>query len=273
MADFVNVKAEILERVAVLCHRLPAEVVESVCWKFEVSALGEGPDSIGAGLVGIAEPAVRAEIGDVASKWLASDPKTNLREFSQVLRGASAAERAARSRQDLELVWTGPSPHNSSFRRTEQALLEVIEAARKELWLVSFASYKVPEIGAALVAAAGRGIQIRLVLESKEDSEGALTLSALRGLGSKLADHASVYIWPRDRRAPDESGRRGVLHAKCAVADGNVLFVSSANLTGDAMTLNMEMGVLVRGAALPQRTADHLSWLVEQGILQAAPEM
>ena len=140
--------------------------------------------------------------------------------------------------------------------------------ACEEFWVVSFASYKVPEIGSALLRAAERGILIRLVLESNEDSEGALTLSALKGLGSSLADRSTVYIWPRNRRPSDESDRRGVLHAKCAVADGEVLFVSSANLTGDAMTLNMEMGVLIRGSALPQRTADHLSWLVENEILQ-----
>jgi hypothetical protein len=72
MADFAIVREGILERVAAICHRLPTGIVESVCWKFEASALGEGPDSIGAGLVGISEPAVRAEISDVASKWLAS---------------------------------------------------------------------------------------------------------------------------------------------------------------------------------------------------------
>jgi len=34
---------------------------------------------------------------------------------------------------------------------------------------------------------------------------------------------------------------------KCAVADGEWLFLSSANLTQQAFTINMELGMLVRG--------------------------
>lgn len=133
---------------------------------------------------------------------------------------------------------------------------------------MSFASYKVPAISVALLAASRRGVRIRLVLESKEASDGKVTFSALKGLGSNLAESASVYLWPRDRRPTDDSGGQGALHAKCAVADSEIFFVSSANLTEYAMTLNMEMGVLIRGSALPQRTSDHLNWLVESGVLQ-----
>lgn len=221
------------------------EVVESICEKLERAAIADATDAGYADVAGISEPSVRAEIGDVSSKWLAANPGSTSRDFSHLLRGAAAADQAARARQDLELVWTGPSPHNTSFRQTEQALLEVIESARGELWMVSFASYKVPEITAALIRASGRGVMIRLVLESKEDSDGALSMSALKGLGGGLAKSALVYIWPRDKRPTDGADRRGVLHAKCAVADRELLFVSSANLTGDAMALNMEMGVQV----------------------------
>lgn len=263
-----EIRSVILERVAEICHRLPPDTVESICERLE--RLGSSTDRTGvsAELAGISEPSLRAELGDVSSKWLEANPGSTLREFAALLRGASAADRATRARQDLELVWTGPSPHNSAFRRTEQALIEVIEAARDELWIVSFASYKVPAISSALLAAALRGVTIRLVLESKEESDGKLTFSALQGLGRALAEKASVYVWPQGRRPADESGGQGALHAKCAVADGEILFVSSANLTEYAMKLNMEMGVLVRGSALPRRTTDHLNWLVESGTLQ-----
>ncbi len=269
MPESATVERETLERIASLCHRLPTVVVESICEKITRSTAGAVDVFESALLTGISEPTVRAEVGDLLSKWLTVHPESNAREFAHLLRGAAAAEGASRSRQDLELVWTGPAPANSSFRKTEQALLEVIDAARSELWIVSFASYKVPAISAALLAAAKRGVRIRLVLESKEESDGKLTFSALRGLGSSLAECASVYLWPRERRPSAESGAQGALHAKCAVADSEILFVSSANLTEYAMTLNMEMGVLIRGSALPERTSHHLDWLVETGVLQA----
>ena len=40
----------------------------------------------------------------------------------------------------------------------------------------------------------------------------------------------------------------GILHVKCAVADGEWLFLSSANLKQQAFTINMELGMLVRVA-------------------------
>ena len=43
-------------------------------------------------------------------------------------------------------------------------------------------------------------------------------------------------------------GRLGSLPAKVAVADGATLLISSANFTEYAMTLNMELGVLIRGS-------------------------
>ena len=58
-----------------------------------------------------------------------------------------------------------------------------------------------------------------------------------------------------------------MLHAKCAVADGRYLFVSSANLTEAALHLNMELGLLIRGGKQPSHVQQHLVWLVENRIL------
>lgn len=262
-------RAEVAKRVAELCHRLPAEVVDSICIRLERARAGASRDTVLASLAGIAEPSARIETSELLAAWLETDPSASPKDFAYLLRGAAAADQRGRESQRLELVWTGPSPHHSKFRRTDQALLEVIQTARRDLWIVSYASYKVPEITAAIADAAARGVRIRLVLESKEDSEGALTFSALTGLGPELAESAAVYVWPKDQR-PGEGSNRGVLHAKCAVADDETLFVSSANLTGNAMVLNMEMGILVRGSVLPRRAANHLQWLVEHGVLQPA---
>ena len=48
-----------------------------------------------------------------------------------------------------------------------------------------------------------------------------------------------TYRWPLERRPRDDEGRHGSLHAKCAVADRELLLISSANLTHYALSLNM----------------------------------
>jgi len=76
-------------------------------------------------------------------------------------------------------------------------------------------------------------------------------------------------VWPSDQRPQDANGHAGVLHAKCAVADGQLLFLSSANLTEYAMNLNIELGVLIRSAPHAQRVAAQFEQLIAQGILRS----
>ena len=59
------------------------------------------------------------------------------------------------------------------------------------------------------------------------------------------------------------------MHAKCAIADGRIAFVTSANLTGAAMTENMELGLVVRGGDVPRRIAAHFNALIASGELRA----
>lgn len=171
----------------------------------------------------------------------------------------------------LDVLWTGPSPAANTFRRTEQALLEIVASATRELWLISFAGYRLPNVRDALLAAADRDVRIRMVIESPEESQGKVTFSTLEGLGHRLAEVADVYVWPLAKRPRDERGRHGSLHVKCALADDEHLFVSSANLTEFAMNLNMELGVLARGGALPASIGAHFRWLMEERILMPVP--
>ena len=173
-----------------------------------------------------------------------------------------------RAERSTELVWTGPNPESLPLRRTDQALLEVIDAARTSLTIVTFAAYKVPAIADALVRAAQRGVRIRIIIESAHSSEGKIAYEAIDALGPTVARMSAVYVWPIDKRSVDNQGRHGSLHAKCAVADDAILFVSSANLTAYALTLNMELGLLIRGGPTPRAVADHFSRLIAHGVLE-----
>jgi phosphatidylserine/phosphatidylglycerophosphate/cardiolipin synthase-like enzyme len=57
------------------------------------------------------------------------------------------------------------------------------------------------------------------------------------------------------------------MHAKAAIADRSAALVTSANLTGHALDLNMELGLLVRGGSVPARLADHFNALFASGEL------
>jgi phosphatidylserine/phosphatidylglycerophosphate/cardiolipin synthase-like enzyme len=57
------------------------------------------------------------------------------------------------------------------------------------------------------------------------------------------------------------------MHAKLAVADRRILFVTSANLTQTGVGKNIEAGLLVRGGTAPLRTAEHIDALRAAGAL------
>jgi phosphatidylserine/phosphatidylglycerophosphate/cardiolipin synthase-like enzyme len=136
-------------------------------------------------------------------------------------------------------------------------LLEVIGAAEASLTLVSFAAYKVPVVVERLRKAATGGVIVDLILETEDDSRGALSVDAAAAFGS-LHDCVNFWVWPADKR-PDAVNGKASLHAKAALADGRVAFVTSANLTGAAQTNNMELGVVVTGGPIPERLDRPLS--------------
>lgn len=95
-------------------------------------------------------------------------------------------------------------------------------------------------------------------------------MSGLRTLGGDVANEIKMYIWPREKRSSDAEGRAGVMHVKCAVADCRQLLLSSANLTESALTLNMELGILITGGPQPAAVDAHFGQLVANGLLVPA---
>lgn len=181
---------------------------------------------------------------------------------------ADSQERA--SDQDLSIVWTGPATDVVPLRRTDQVLLEIVRSAQDRLIVVSFAVYKVPELAKALVDACERGVRVAVVLESFSESAGKVDFDMAAALGTEVARHATLYTWPADRRPETPVGTRASLHAKCAVSDARQLLVSSANLTEFALTLNMELGLLVKGGDTPLRVQQHFEQLILRGDLRVA---
>ena len=218
-------------------------------------------------------PAVQA-FGAAAGAWhdvwrqATRSPWCTPARLASLLRGAMAADHARNRQESLEVAWTGPAPGLSTLRRTEQALLDVLGRAQRDLWLVSFSTYPIVSVCDALSAAIVRGCNVRLMLESKGESAGGLTSGGIDAIPAHIRSSCSCYVWPTEKRPRSPSGDAAKLHAKAAVADGEFLFVGSANLTEFAFEMNIELGVLVRNRDVASIVEQQLRWLVESGTME-----
>ena len=247
-----------------LARDVPTSVLTSAA---KVIAEAEGvPQARLAVATEVSHPQYRARLSDFLKRCEAA-PTVPPTAIALVLLTAAEAERDRRA-QPVELVWTGPDPGVLPFRKTEQAVLEVLDGAKKRILLVSYAVYAIPNIRGALVRAAKRGVRITVVIETPDRVDGLNEYSTLRALGKEVAAVSSVYYWPAKKRSVDGS-KAGILHVKCAVGDGRTLFVSSANLTEYAFTINMELGALFTEGSLPRQVEKHFEGLIANGTLEA----
>lgn len=252
----------IAEAAARLATEMPAAYVEALA-----GALQAGPASKAQAVQGIPHLHFRCMAGEFIDLWQGRAAGVPAEAVALALQTASHAEKLHREGQTVELVWTGPGTEAHPFRRTEQAVLQVLDSARQRITLVSYAVYRIPNICGALVRAARRGVQINVIVETPDKLEGENEYSTLRALGNEVAACSAVYYWPKEGRGRDDNGKLGILHVKCAVADGRWLFLSSANLTGYAFTINMELGLLVTGGKMPGQVQEHFDQLVGTGVL------
>lgn len=214
----------------------------------------------------IAQPGYRNEAGRFFDVWNALTSKVSPQSAALCLLTAASADKAQREGQTIELVWTGPDANCIPLRRTEQVLLQVIESARQRLLVVSYAVHNIPDICEALVKATERGVSTTIIVETPSRLEGANAFDTVRALGIAVAKSCSVYFWPESNREKNAAGKVGILHVKCAAADGSRLFLSSANLTEYALSTNMELGVLITGGIMPEQVERQFDRLIQAGL-------
>jgi putative cardiolipin synthase len=235
---------------ALEAHVGPGEVARRAAWRI------------------VANARFRQHVAAIFAAWFAECPQVSGHGLALALRTAHSTAAHLRSQVDVDIAWTGPASYLVPVRRTGEVLFELIDAARTSLILVSFAAYKVPTVVDRLQQAAARGVDIRLVLETKEDSHGALSVDAAASFKA-LTGLVTFYVWPAELR-PDTPSGKAALHAKAALADDRIAFVTSANLTGAAQADNIELGIVVSGGPVPERLAAHFRTLMSREILRAA---
>ena len=129
-------------------------------------------------LSGAVSTPVAAEVVDqLIDAWRSTS--VSAEELASMLLAAGHVFTKATNQQSTELVWTGPTTPFVSARRTEQALLQVINAAEQTLFITSFVAYDVSTIVKALNAASDRGVVISMLLELSQDHGGSITFDAI----------------------------------------------------------------------------------------------
>lgn len=252
----------LLAAVLVCVHGLPAGHVRTLASALrQVSSGSDIPRS--SVVAALPAPAFRQHASALLDAW-AHTPEFTGPAVAMALEAALSVREHERDAEQLDLVATGPSSPFVSIRHTRAVLLEVIDRAQREVILVSYAAYKVPALVEALQRARERSVVVRLILESTADSAGALTHDGAVAFKA-LKDSIEIYVWPLEKRP---AGSR--LHAKVAVADGELAFVTSANFTGHALDQNLEVGVLVAGGQTPRRLREHFHALIAGGTLARA---
>jgi len=208
-------------------------------------------------------PAAKEALSRLLVEWRRANVSGDY--LAGILVGASYHRAQIQRDIGVELVWTGPTTPFVATRRTEQVLLDLIISAVDQLFLVSFVAHDLPHVAGALNEAALRGVEIRILLESSTNQGGSLSIDPVATI-RKAVPTANLYIW-KDRQEPFVGGR---VHAKVAVADHRLAFITSANLTGHALEKNMEAGVLIRGGNIPIGLHSHLNALIDIGIVEVA---
>ncbi|GIK88170.1 MAG: phospholipase [Betaproteobacteria bacterium] len=258
--------AALLDAMSTLVRQLPPLALGNVV---DQLALGAGaPETPGRLMAGGGLSARNQEaLAAMMHVWRRDAPLAQGHTVACALHAMAWQDDAARSRLSAELVWTGPEVLGHGLRSTEQRLIELLDSAAHSVWVVAFAAYRIPGIAAALERALDRGVRLAFVVEDVDESQGRVSFDPILAFGSRIANVARVYAWPLDRRPRDARGRYGTLHAKCVVADGTAIFVSSANFTEYAMNLNLELGAMIKSADLAGQAERLLERLVAENVL------
>ena len=250
---------ELLEAIGSLVALVSSEKVQAIASRVRQV---EDPRAMLALSNLVGTPVASAVIAQLIVAWRNTSVSSD--ELSSMLLAAGHVYKKASSAQSIELVWTGPTTPFVSTRRTEQALLQVINSATRTLFVTSFVAYDVSMIVKALNAASERGVNIYMLLESSLEHGGSINIDVI-GKMRTLVPKAKLYAW-KDKSDEYSDGR---VHAKVGVADGTTCFITSANLTGYAMERNMEAGVLITDGLIPKVLNDHLLSLVHANVVTA----
>jgi len=137
--------------------------------------------------------------------------------------------------QSIRFVNDGARGPRKDRSRTRATVIRMIEKAKTEVEIQN--PYVLPDrkLLRAIRQATARGVTVRVITNSKANSDNGLVYRAYESRLPKLAK-AGAEVW--------EYRGRGVLHAKTVTVDGRKVFIGSHNMDPRSERLNREVGVL-----------------------------
>lgn len=139
------------------------------------------------------------------------------------------------SAQGTELVRAVGSTPDDPYSLIYLTLISAITNAEKQVYIINAYFVPDPQLVKALLDAAARGVDVRLVLASNTDSASAH--EAGRSHYAQLLD-GGVRIYER---------RGGLVHAKTAIVDGVWSWIGSSNLDWRSALDNNEINAVILG--------------------------
>ena len=144
----------------------------------------------------------------------------------------------------------------NDYRAIADEYIRVIEASRRRVWITTpyFAPDKV--FRAALVSAAGRGVDVRIILPSSSNHP-LVSWASQSYIDELIAGGVRVFTY-----------RERFIHAKTLIADSHVASVGTANLDALSFGINYEVQAFVYSTELVREMekvfADDLSNCTEE---------
>lgn len=189
-----------------------------------------------------------------------------------------SVEEAASRTPRPDLVWSGPEVPGLHARDTRRVYEELLGSAERSVWASTYAFFDGPKAFEVLAQRMDTVACLHVTLLLNIQRRRGDTTAADQ-LVRAFADRFWGTDWPGssrpavyyDPRSLEPEGPAGVLHAKAVVADEEVVFVTSANLTEAALDRNIEVGLLVRDRALAATVSSHFRGLIDRGLLHPLP--
>ena len=174
----------------------------------------------------------------------------------------------------VDLVMTGPAVAGQENRDTSVVVSDLFRQAEETILIAGYAVYQGQKVFHALAQRMVERptLRARMFLDIQR-KPGDTSSSA--ELVRRFAHRFQSDEWPTGSPTPEvfydpralsiDRVKRAALHAKCVVADGQEVFVSSANFTEAAQERNIEIGLLLHSTAIAERLTHFLDALCATG--------
>lgn len=239
------------------------------------STFQNGALKYGANAEGLRQQTLSARQAQHLDKYLKErdlSPAASIAIIEAILQTREGSSNLALSQT---LVVTGPVIENTEMLKTGSRLIEVVQHARRELMLATFALYQGDQILAPIHQAMVQnpGLDVTLILNvPRKYGDTTLTEQVIEAYQRDfLTKHWPWEIRPKVYHFPAslhlKASERASMHCKFVLADEERCFITSANFTLAAQTKNIEVGVELFGSCEPKALSTYFKALIHGGVL------